>query len=167
MKFYLACSTPLSIKLIPESLTPLEYQRNEEIFLSSLIEFHCEKSFVIFPKWIIYNSSYEIQFHPTIIETTHMDLFIPSHTLSVGVYQLKLTIATSMSSNLISSKSISLRINPSGITLNIIPYGISMITHGYQQNLQLNPGKYSIDRDGYAFNANVSFNLYFIILCEV
>jgi hypothetical protein len=30
-----------------------------------------------------------------------------------------------------------------------------MITLGYQQNLTLNPGLYSIDLDGYIFNASV------------
>ena len=47
-------------------------------------------------------------------------------------------------------------ITPSGITANLVPYGTSMITRGYEQNLTLDPGTYSVDRDGNAFNASVS-----------
>jgi hypothetical protein len=64
--------------------------------------------------------------------------------------------------NLTSSSSIYVRITPSGITANLVQLGTSMITSGYQQNLTLNPGNYSIDLDGYQLNASVSFYLIFI-----
>ena len=58
--------------------------------------------------------------------------------------------------NLISSASAYVKITPSGITANLVPYGTSMITRGHEQDLVLDPGLYSIDRDGNAFNASVS-----------
>ncbi|UJR16760.1 hypothetical protein I4U23_003660 [Adineta vaga] len=150
------CSIPPSIQLIPETITPLEYQRDEEIFLSSFVEFNCDKPFFVYPKWTISNFSHDISLNSLFIETTYQDLYIPPSTLSVGRYHIKLTVSTSILSNIISSKPIFIHIVPSGISLNIIPHGLLMITHGYQQDLQLNPGKYSVDHDGYPFNANVS-----------
>jgi hypothetical protein len=61
-----------------------------------------------------------------------------------------------VSSNLTSSLSLYVTITPSGIIVNLIQLGTSMITLGYQQNLTLNPGLYSIDLDGYIFNASVN-----------
>jgi hypothetical protein len=44
----------------------------------------------------------------------------------------------------------------SSITANLIRYGTSMIVNGYQQDLKLNPGRYSVDPDSNTFNASVS-----------
>ncbi|CAF1116536.1 unnamed protein product [Adineta ricciae] len=148
------CIVPPSIQLAPELSSTSEYQRNEEIFLSSSVEFICNKPFLIYSKWTISNSSQELQFNAGVVETTYNDLYIPPNTLPVGLYQVKLTISTSISSTLTSHQSIYIQINPSGIILNLIPHGISMITHEYRRDLQLNPGKYSIDLDGNTFNAN-------------
>ena len=55
-----------------------------------------------------------------------------------------------------STMSAYVKITPSGIAANLIPYGISMITRGHQQDLILDPGTYSADIDGNVFNASVS-----------
>ena len=55
-----------------------------------------------------------------------------------------------------SSMSAYVKITPSGITANLVPYGTSMITRGHQQDLYLDPGTYSADIDGNVFNASVS-----------
>ena len=55
-----------------------------------------------------------------------------------------------------SSVSAYVKITPSGITANLVPYGTSMITRGHQQDLTLDPGTYSADIDGNVFNASVS-----------
>ena len=57
---------------------------------------------------------------------------------------------------LASSASVFVKISPSGIAVNLVPYGTSMITLGYDQDFVLDPGSYSIDRDGSSFNASVS-----------
>ena len=56
----------------------------------------------------------------------------------------------------ISTVSAYVKITPSGITANLIQYGTSTITLGYEQDLTLDPGTYSVDLDGTAFNASVS-----------
>jgi len=104
--------------------------------------------------------SNEIQFNPTIIETTFSELYIPSRSLSYGIYQLKLTVTMSISLNSTSSKSVLVQIIPSGITANLVQLGTSMITIGDQQDLKLDPGTFSIDHDGYTFNATVKINFF-------
>ena len=59
-----------------------------------------------------------------------------------------------------SSVSAYVKITPSGITANLVPYGTSMITRGHGQDLTLDPGTYSVDLDSNAFNASVSRELY-------
>lgn len=58
------------------------------------------------------------------------------------------------------------RINPSGITANLIRLGTSMITRGHDQDLQLNPGLYSSDSDGYPFNASVRDFFSLLVECH-
>jgi len=48
------------------------------------------------------------------------------------------------------------KIIPTIITTNLIPFGTSMITRGNQQDFKLDPGTFSIDPNGYTFNATVS-----------
>ena len=59
-------------------------------------------------------------------------------------------------SYLTNSSSIYVQITPSGITANLVQLGTSMITSGYEQDLKLDPGTYSVDADGYIFNKSVS-----------
>jgi hypothetical protein len=59
--------------------------------------------------------------------------------------------------NLSSSASAYVKVTPSNIVVNLIQYGTSMIARGYQQDLVLDPGTFSIDPDSSTFNASVSF----------
>jgi hypothetical protein len=93
------------------------------------------------------------------VVTTLSELFIPAKTLSDGIYELQLTVIMTASPNLSSSAFAYIKIDPSGITVNLIQFGTSMITHGYRQNLTLNPGSYSVDPDTNTFNASVSYYL--------
>jgi hypothetical protein len=58
-------------------------------------------------------------------------------------------------SHLTSSASAYVKITPSGITVNLVQFGTSMITRGHEQDLTLDPGTFSIDLDGNPFNASV------------
>ena len=86
---------------------------------------------------------------------TRSELYVPSNTLPYGTYQLELTVIMTDYPSLTISASIYVEISPSGIRANLIPLGTSVVTNGQQQELILNPGKYSIDPDGYPFNASV------------
>ena len=88
--------------------------------------------------------------------TTSSELYLPSGTLPFGLYQLTLMVTMNISSDLTRSASAYVQINPSGITANLVPLGTSMITSGADQDLQLNPGLYSLDLDGKQFNASVN-----------
>ena len=84
------------------------------------------------------------------------ELFIPARTLDFGLYELKITVTMQAVPQLTSSASAFVRINPSGITANLVPLGTSIITSGHQKNLTFDPGAYSVDPDAQAFNASVS-----------
>ena len=48
------------------------------------------------------------------------------------------------------------KITSSVIIAHLVQLGTLVITHGHQQNLTLNPGKYSVDPDQNEFNASIS-----------
>ena len=93
-----------------------------------------------------------------------MELFLPEKTLSYGIYQIQLTVTMIISPKLTSTAFIYIKINPSNITANLVQFGTSMITHGYQQNLILDPGEYSIDPDTNIFNKSVCNHLIYLII---
>jgi hypothetical protein len=165
----LECSSP-TVTLIPgtsSSLSsPISFRRNQDFYILSMIELNCHNSFSTTTQWTIKNCSLNcsnnIQFDETII-TTFSEIFIPARTLSYGIYQLKLVVT----SNLTSSSSVFVQIIPSGMIANFFLLGTSMITNGYQQDLVLNPGRFSIDLDGYPFNASVSYILLFEVLIAI
>jgi len=59
-------------------------------------------------------------------------------------------------SSLTTSSFVYVQITPSGITANLVQLGTSMITSGYEQDLNFDPGTYSVDPDENSFNASVS-----------
>jgi hypothetical protein len=52
------------------------------------------------------------------------------------------------------------KIIQSNITVNLVPYGTSMITISPKKDLILDPGSYSIDPDFIRFNTTVSVTKY-------
>ena len=154
------CVAP-TITLIPSTSSigsPLQYRRNQDFFISSRIELKCNKSLSTITEWTIKNCtsvcSTPIITDPSIIKT-FAEIYIPSRTLPYGTYELELRVNMASVANAISFQSAYVQINPSGVTANLVPYGTSMITRGHKQDLILNPGLYSVDRDGNAFNASV------------
>jgi hypothetical protein len=81
---------------------------------------------------------------------------VPSRTLPLGTYQLTLSVQLIDKPSLRSSAFVYTRITPSGITANPVPLGTSMITRGSDEDLILDPGRYSVDPDEDSFDATVS-----------
>lgn len=140
------------------SLTsPLKFRRGQSFSIVSSFELNCDSSLATIAKWTIYsctsNCSLQILLNQSII-TTSSELFIPAKTLDYGTYQLILTVFMTIAPHLSSSISTYVQIISSDIIVSLIPRGTSMITYGYQQNLLLDPGTYSIDPDGDIFNAS-------------
>ena len=154
---------PPAIILIPSTSSlssPMQFRRDQDFYFSSYIQLSCHTSLSTITRWTIYNCtptncSSQIQTDQT-NPTTFSELYIPARTLPYGTYQLKLTVTMTASPNSISSSSAYVRITSSGITANLVQYGTSMITRGYQQDLLLDPGTYSLDPDQTTFNATVS-----------
>jgi hypothetical protein len=90
-------------------------------------------------------------------ELFHAELFVPGQTFLLDFYELQLTVTRNVSSMVsTTTKSIFVQITPSGITANLVLFGTSMITSGANQDLQLNPGKHSLDLDAKKCNASVN-----------
>ncbi len=88
--------------------------------------------------------------------TTSSELFIPAKSLAYGTYQIALTVTMVAYSNLTESTITYIKIISSDIIVNLLQFGTSMISQGYQQDLIIDPGTYSIDPDMITFNATVS-----------
>ncbi|CAF1108215.1 unnamed protein product [Adineta ricciae] len=153
------CSPP-TVTLIPgvSSLaSPIQFRRSQDFTIISLIQLHCNVSLLMNTQWAIKNCtsfcSQQVSTDPTII-TTFSELYIPSRTLPYGLYEIKLTVTMTNMTMLSTSATVYVQISPSGITANLIQYGTSMITRGHQQDLQLDPGSYSVDPDQDTFNAS-------------
>ncbi|CAF5028972.1 unnamed protein product, partial [Rotaria sp. Silwood1] len=156
--FDLGCFSPI-ITLSPSnsSLTsPLQYRQSEDFSISSYIQLNCNSSLSIITKWIISTCISTCSFPSYLGQTikTHLsEIFIPARTFNYGIYKLTLTVTMSIASYLTSSISAYVKIILSNLTVNIIQFGTSMITQGYQQDLILDPEKYSINPDTNTFNA--------------
>ena len=148
--------------LIPRSSnvsSPLQFRRDQDFSISSTIELNCNQSFLLEMEWTISNGSTSLMFDPSVITTTKTtEFFAPSQSFPFGVYQLTLMITLNTSSNVTkSSQSTFVQINCAGLTANLVPLGTSMITRGEQQDLELNPGLYSVEEnEEQQFNASVN-----------
>ena len=151
------------IRMIPDEstlLSPYQYRRSEDVSLSAMITFNCAKSFSINRKWTIQschnsNCSNPIELTNQII-TTLTELFLPARTLLYGLYQFMFTVTMIDFPNFQSSSFVYIQIIPSDILVHLMEFGTSIITRGYEQNLLIDPGRYSINPDETRFDANVS-----------
>ena len=90
------------------------------------------------------------------IHSAFSELFVPARTLPYGIYEMRLTVSMPTLGQLASSASAYVRITPSKIIANLLELGTSFVNCGREQDLILNPGRYSVNPDGYPFNASVS-----------
>ncbi len=148
--------------MIPGSSTlssPIQFRRGQDFYIVSIIALHCNDSLAIKTQWIINNCtsncSYQIQLDPTVL-TTFSELYIPARTLAYGIYKLDLTVTMIKYPLLKTTVSVYVQITPSEITANLVQLGTSMITSGFETDLTLDPGSYSVDPDQNVFNATVS-----------
>ena len=111
-------------------------------------------------KWTIKNSTtVNVSEIPMVkkIVTTNSELYIPGNTLPYGIYQLTLTVSMIAYPSATNSRSTYVQISPSGIIVNLVRLGTSIVTSGHEQDLKLDPGNFSMDPDGYPFNVTVCF----------
>lgn len=159
---FIACVAPV-ISLIPGQTSlqdPAQYRRAQDFYISSNIIVACSISSSISIEWSIFNCTNScvnrLSIDQNILTTTQSELYVPARTLNLGVYELKLFVAMLAAPELNVSISAFVRINPSGITANLVPLGTSIVTSGQSMNLTLGPGSFSVDPDSQIFNASVS-----------
>ena len=162
--FCLDCYAP-KIILIPSDTTlsnSRKHRRSEDFYIESIIEIKCNDSISLKKQWIIKNCTstclHSIILDST-VETSFSELHIPARTLPFGIYEFQLTVTLNKNPSLKTTSSIYIEIIPSNlITANLVQFGISMITIGYEQDLKLDPGTYSINSDENTFDSSVSFD---------
>ncbi|CAM2729577.1 unnamed protein product, partial [Rotaria socialis] len=157
---YKNCYQPI-ITLTPANSSlssPLQYRRSEAFSISSYIQLNCSGSLSNTIEWKISHCTSTICSSETLQEqtiiTTLSELYIPELTLDYGTYQFTLTVRMFAARQLSSEASAYIQIIPSNIVVNLVQFGPTMITRGYQQDLILDPGSYSIDPDTITFNAS-------------
>jgi hypothetical protein len=137
---------------------PIKYRQDQNVFISSNIELNCSTYNRMTSEWTISscNSSCTIlsSFEPQVIRT-FSEIFIPARILVVGIYELRYTVRMSHAYQLVSSNIVYIQITPREIRGKMLPFEISMITRGYEQDIKLDPGQYSIDSVHSIFNATV------------
>jgi hypothetical protein len=124
-----------------------------------MIELDCNKSYLTTYQWAIHKCTSDCLIQILLdqkVVTTFSKLFIPAKTLPYGVYELKITVTMVVSLNSTSSSLVFVKILPSGIIVNLVQMGMSVITSGVGQDLLLDPGKHSINLDEEIFNTDVS-----------
>jgi hypothetical protein len=159
--FHLDCYVPEIEFDTHEStvLKPLNFLYNENIYIDSKITFNCTHPVSITTVWTIItcspicSQSIPITFS---LESSQNQLFIPAYSLFNGIYELKFTVTIIDVSPLFSSSSIYIKIIRPNIITNLLSFTAINITQSYQQELILNPGKYSIDLNAIIFNTSVS-----------
>jgi hypothetical protein len=157
----IGCASP-HISLIPERTsmnTPAQFRRMQDFYISSNIILDCPASSAISVNWTLLSCSVTcsqvIQLNSSNIVTTSTELYIPARSLDFGLYQFQLKITMRISSVYSSTASVFVRINPTGLTVNLVPLGTSVITSGQTANLLLDPATNSFDPDSLIFNASV------------
>ena len=140
--------------------SPLQYRRNQDLDISSIIELNCNLSSQTITQWTIWacttNCSVQLALDASVI-TTSAELFIPARTLAYGMYELRLNVTmAAVVRQYTSMASVYVTITPSVLTVNPVQYGTSMVTRGHDQNLTLDPGSFSVDPDTDTFNPTVS-----------
>ena len=162
MLFVVACFAPI-LTLIPDGsslLFPLKVRRSRSFYISSNVTLYCEQSLKTIVKWSIYKcgSSCQSEIQVSVISSaTTTAILIPAKTLPYGLYKFKLTVTMSIALDLLGSAEGYVRVIATGISANPVQFGTSMITRGYEQDLTLDPGRFSGDLDENIFNISVCF----------
>ncbi len=165
--FILACFRP-EITLFPGPSgydKPLQFRRSQDFYITAILKLTCAESLAIDTKWSLFNCTPNCSIQANTdssINTTFSELYIPARTLIYGLYELRLVVTMHASRNLFASASAFVKINPSGITANLVRFGTSMVTSGQERDLILDPGVHSINPDESTFNASVSIRVFSI-----
>ncbi|CAF1090184.1 unnamed protein product [Adineta ricciae] len=150
-------STITLIPAISSVSLAIEFHRNEDFYISSTIDINCNNSMLMAMEWTMKactpNCLNVIQLDES-IGTTFSEIYFPPRSLPCGIYKLQLTVTANTLSQSTNTAFTFVKIIPSDIQVYLIRLGTSMITHSYQQDLKLDPGTYSIDFNGYEFNAS-------------
>ena len=145
----------------PNSMEPLEIERDEDFSIISSLEFQCPKSLSTLEKWTIEpcptsSCAGQVPFEQPLTSLTLGELYIPAQALNYGIHRVNLTVTIQVVPRLVSLATTYVRIVPSPIIVRLVQFGAVMIRRGQEQTLTLDPGTFSIDPDQSTFNSSVT-----------
>ena len=134
--------------------------------------FECSLDFNDIKQWTIYKLNNKLNENdPSSIELidissnptkSNSELVFKPNTLLYGIYKLYFKNTIIFNSNQQVSTDIPqyIEIIPTGIQVMVFENGVNEISYGYEQDIELNPGLYSIDNDLLAQPSNLNFTFY-------
>ena len=150
----------------------MQIKRSELFSIVVNTFFECSLDFSDIKEWTVYklnNKSNEndpssielidISSNPT---KSNSELVFKPNTLSYGIYKLyfKNTIIFNSNQQVFTDITQYIEIIPSGIQVIAFENGIKEKSYGYEQNIEFNPGLFSIDYDLLAQPSNLNFTYY-------
>lgn len=138
---------------------PLQIRRSQDFYVSAFVQLNCSDSSNVNTSWLILNCTLNCSVPATLnslIELSPYEVFVAARGLTYGSYEMKFIATITNPPYLTSTLSAFVKINPTGITANLVQNGTSAVTSGQNQRLLLDPGSYSVNPDENSFNASVS-----------
>ena len=137
----------------------LELPHDQDLYIDSNIEVNCSASNAMKIEWTVKlcDSSCESMNHiyPSIVFNA-TDLFLPAGTLPYGYHLFELVVTMVALPSSPESDITLVKIIPRNVTVNLVPLGTSMITHGRSQDLLIDPGSFSTNLALSKFDEDVS-----------
>ena len=142
-----ACSSP-PIELIPNAplfTKPLIIRQSQDFYITSKINLNSiDQSTSFAYQWTLFICSPTCSLEVQLFNNTYKHLFLQPSNLSLGIYELRLVVISSSDSSMISSiLSIYIQIVSSHIVTKLVSSSRMDLTHRPDQDLHLEPGKYS------------------------
>lgn len=141
---------------------PIQYEFNQEILISARDTIDCAESYSLARVWTISRCNISTGQCDSIdlngnLALGGVELYLPEKTLLIGSYKIEITVRlVTQSSTYSSSAAAYVQIIPSSLVyVDVIETRTKMITLGYDQDLLLEPGRFSLDGDGNPISIHV------------
>ena len=139
---------------------PWKFRSNEDLSLTSRIEINCAQSILLKTKWTIINYVNGTELNLS-VETADEDLIIPAETLFNGLYKIELVVRIIDSPSIVqSSSAVYVEMSRSTIDVKMTASSNLIVRHNYREDLLLDPGHFSFDRNRMIYNEEANETLY-------
>ena len=151
---------------------PFQIKRSKLFSIIVNIYFECSLDFSDVKEWTVYKLNNKLNENdPSSIQLidlssnptkSNSELVFKPNTLSYGIYKLyfKNTVTFNSNQQVYTQTTQYIKVIPTGIQVIAFENSLSEMSVGYQQDIELNPGLYSIDYDLLAQPSELNFTFY-------